>query len=73
MGVKEKQMSFLNEVENDEGPDSMHESEGDLTPVGLAGLFEALPQPVSVQLSQDPHRWRRVAFELELELEEELS
>lgn len=51
MGVKEKQMSFTNEVGNDLGPDRLNESEGGLTRVGLAGLFEALPQPVSVRLS----------------------
>jgi len=54
VGVKKKQMSFPNEVEDDLGPDRLNESEGDLTLVGLAGLFEALPRPVSVQLSQDP-------------------
>lgn len=47
-------MSFCNEVENDLGPDWLNESERDLTLVGLAGLFEALPQPVSVPPSQDP-------------------
>lgn len=57
MGVKEKQTSFLNEVEDDEGPDRMHESEGELTPVGLAGLFEAPPRPISVQLQY--HKTRR--------------
>lgn len=32
----------------------MNESERDLTLVGLAGPFEALPQPISVLPSQDP-------------------
>lgn len=50
-GVKEKQMSLTNEVGNDLGPDRLNESEGDLTLVVLAGLFEALPWPISVQLS----------------------
>lgn len=78
-------MSFCNEVENDLGPDWLNESERDLTLVGLAGPFEALPQPVSVPPSQDPQPegqgvrgcWGSVEeSELEmgvLELEEELS
>lgn len=53
-GGKEKQVSFCNEVENDLGPDWLNESERDLTLVGLAGPFEALPQPVSDPPSQDP-------------------
>lgn len=53
-GGEEKQVSFCNEVENDLGPDWLNESERDLTLVGLAGPFEALPQPVSDPPSQDP-------------------
>lgn len=49
-----KQISFCNEVENDLGPDRLNER--DLTLVGLAGLFETLPQPISVPPSQDPQR-----------------
>lgn len=47
-------MSFCNEVENDLGTDCLNGSERDLTLVGLAEPFEALPQPVSVPPSQDP-------------------
>lgn len=47
-------MSFCNDVENDLGSDWLHKSERDLTLVALAGLFEALPQPISVLPSQDP-------------------
>lgn len=46
-------MSFCNEVENDLVPDWLNKSVRDLTLVGLAGPFEALPQPVSVSPSQD--------------------
>lgn len=54
-----KQISFCNEVENDLGPDMLNER--DLTLVGLAGPFEALPQPVSVPPSQDPQTEGEVA------------
>lgn len=43
-------------MENDLGPDCLNESERDLTLVGLAATFEALPQPVSALPSQDPQR-----------------
>lgn len=78
MGEEGKQISFCNEVENDLGPDWLNER--DLNLVGLAGAFEALPQPVS-----DPQPEGEVAgscwtsaevFDVErgvLELEEQLS
>lgn len=49
IGEEGKQIAFCNEVENDLGPDWVNDR--DLTLVGLAGPFEAMPQPVSVARS----------------------